>query len=131
MTISFTVYGTPIPKGSTRAFLCGGKINTVNANAKTKAWQHAVSITARGHAPAELLTGAVTVEIGFYLPRPKTVKRKLPTVPPDLDKLIRCILDALTGIIFKDDAQVTGIMAIKGYAENGMERAEIEIWEGR
>ena len=53
----------------------------------------------------------------FYLEKPKTVKRDAPTVPPDLDKLLRS-LDSLTGIIWEDDALVTKITAFKKYASD-------------
>ena len=36
---------------------------------------------------------------------------------PDTDKLIRAILDALTGIIYKDDSQVDAIHVTKKWAD--------------
>jgi Holliday junction resolvase RusA-like endonuclease len=36
---------------------------------------------------------------------------------PDLDKLVRAILDSLTGVVWRDDAQVVDIVARKVYAE--------------
>jgi Holliday junction resolvase RusA-like endonuclease len=36
---------------------------------------------------------------------------------PDLDKLIRAILDALTGVVWRDDGQVVDIVASKVYAD--------------
>jgi len=54
------------------------------------------------------------------MPRGKTVKREMPTVPPDLDKLIRAINDSATDAgIIEDDSQVIEIVAYKFYeAEN-------------
>ena len=49
--------------------------------------------------------------------KPKTVTRSYPSVPPDLDKLIRAALDALTAIAYRDDAQVTEIRAAKCYGD--------------
>jgi Holliday junction resolvase RusA-like endonuclease len=49
--------------------------------------------------------------------KPKTVNRQMPTVPPDLDKLIRAVLDGLTGVAYKDDGQVVRISAVKIYAQ--------------
>jgi len=56
----------------------------------------------------------------FFMPRGKTVKRELPTVPPDLDKLIRAINDSATDAgVIEDDSQVVEILAYKFYeAEN-------------
>ena len=39
----------------------------------------------------------------------------MPWVKPDLDKLIRAVLDGLTGVAYVDDAQVTLISASKSY----------------
>jgi Holliday junction resolvase RusA-like endonuclease len=47
--------------------------------------------------------------------KPRTVKREHPTVPPDLDKLIRAVLDGLTAIAYVDDSQVVEIYAKKIY----------------
>jgi Holliday junction resolvase RusA-like endonuclease len=49
--------------------------------------------------------------------RPRTVTRQEPTVPPDLDKLVRGVLDALTAIAYRDDAQVTRLTASKAYGD--------------
>jgi Holliday junction resolvase RusA-like endonuclease len=51
----------------------------------------------------------------FIMPRPKTVKRAQPSVAPDLDKLTRAAMDALTSVAYKDDGQVTEIHAMKIY----------------
>jgi Holliday junction resolvase RusA-like endonuclease len=39
-----------------------------------------------------------------------------PIGKPDVDKLCRSVMDALTGIAYKDDAQVTSLTAVKIYA---------------
>jgi crossover junction endodeoxyribonuclease RusA len=36
--------------------------------------------------------------------------------PPDVDKLLRAVFDALTGIVWDDDAQVTKVEATKCFA---------------
>jgi Holliday junction resolvase RusA-like endonuclease len=59
--------------------------------------------------------GAMKVTLLFIMPRPKTVKRAEPSVAPDLDKLVRAALDALTSVAYEDDGQVTEIHAIKIY----------------
>lgn len=72
-----------------------------------------------GRAPFE---GPVHVETRFLLERPKSVpvkKRPQPTAKPDLDKLARAVGDALTGVCWKDDAQVVAWLASKDYAPSG------------
>ena len=41
----------------------------------------------------------------------------LPDRAPDLDKLVRAALDALTGIVFGDDGQVCELYAHKLYGD--------------
>jgi len=59
--------------------------------------------------------GAVKVEAVFYLTRKRTVTRDLPTVPPDVDKLTRALLDACKAV-WGDDSQVVRLEVSKKYA---------------
>lgn len=67
----------------------------------------------------------LTLAIGFEIPKswPKWKQQAAldktiaPTGKPDLDNIIKSIKDGLNGIVWKDDAQVTGVMAFKYYAE--------------
>ncbi len=61
---------------------------------------------------------AIHITLVFIMRKPKTVTRDFPTVAPDLDKLVRAVLDGLTAIAYRDDAQVTDIRAHKVYGEN-------------
>jgi crossover junction endodeoxyribonuclease RusA len=69
----------------------------------------------------------------FQLPYPTSSIRKyqmgwLPhTKKPDVDKLMRALLDALTGIVWKDDSQVCYATVNKVYAWSGSPGAEIII----
>lgn len=120
--IAFTVYGTPIPKGSTRAFMPkGARFPIVTAdNAKTKPWQEAIvaaAVEARnGGTP---IAEPVTLYAIFYLPRPKSAPRRVvyPAKKPDLDKLVRTLKDGLTRAgIYHDDGQVITVHAHKCFA---------------
>lgn len=67
------------------------------------------------------LQGPVELDIVFYLERPKSIRiqdRPEPIVPPDIDKLVRGVADALTiAEIYEDDSQVVKLTAIKSYAD--------------
>jgi Holliday junction resolvase RusA-like endonuclease len=67
----------------------------------------------------------VSVVLDFYLERPASIpkKRTFIVVKPDLDKLVRSTLDALTGTVFLDDAQVVELNVRKHYGVP--ERAEV------
>lgn len=63
--------------------------------------------------------GAVFVSLGFAFLRPKSVtekKRPYVTVKPDIDKLARAVLDAMTGVVIRDDAQVVKLEVEKQYS---------------
>ena len=88
-------------------------------------WRSTVALSAR-FAGAKPVDGAIGIEIVFRVRRPKTVKRDYPTVAPDLDKYIRGVLDALTGIAYQDDSQVIDIKAKKVYSD--IAGADIKIF---
>ena len=119
--ISVFVSGAPIPQGSMKHV---GHGRIIHANAKElKAWRDHVGCVVKQYIADEgidILSDdkRYIVSLEFFLRRPKSVskkKRPHPTKKPDLDKLVRAILDSLTGIVWGDDAQVTCINADKGY----------------
>lgn len=134
--IAFTVWGVPQPKGSARAFVPKGWKRPVitSDNKSLRAWEDVIRAELQRivaeiepRARAVIFGAAISVTIVFYLPRPKTAARRwAPMVKPDLSKLIRGAEDALTGIVFKDDAQVVAIHAWKVYAD-GPSRADFQI----
>jgi len=131
--ISFFVLGIPAPKGSARAFFVKkrGRAVITAANAKTRPWEQAIrseAEIARHGAPAS--TSAVRVRAVFRFPRPAGHFRAnspvlRPSAPlahakkPDVDKLARTLLDALSGVLFVDDAQVVRLEAGKRFVEPG------------
>jgi Holliday junction resolvase RusA-like endonuclease len=113
--------GIPQPQGSKNAYRRGNKIVLVEANKNLPAWRRLVTEKLEAaNSSCQPLTGAVSLDVMFFMPRGKTVKREMPTVPPDLDKLIRAINDSATDAgIIQDDSQVIEIVAYKFYeAEN-------------
>jgi crossover junction endodeoxyribonuclease RusA len=111
--LSFRVNGLPAPQGSKRHV---GNGRMIEASKKVGPWRAAV-FEAVASLDFEPFANECSIEIVFYLEKPKTVKRILPTVPPDLDKLIRGLLDALTlAHVWLDDALAVDIAAVKIYA---------------
>lgn len=119
--LTFTVYGQPQPQGSTRAFIPRGWNRPVitTDNKRLKPWRQEVAAVAREQmqdAGADLVPRplAVRVEAQFYFARPKSAKKHQidKTTKPDVEKLARALLDALSGICYEDDAQVSqGVFA--------------------
>lgn len=118
MIRTMRVFGIPQSKGSTRSFNRGGRIVTTSTNRNLRDWSLLVASEAqRQVGSATPMKGPVWVQVEFILPRPKSVKRSRPSVKPDLDKLVRAVLDPLIGIWFVDDAQVVVINAAKRYGD--------------
>jgi Holliday junction resolvase RusA-like endonuclease len=76
-------------------------------------WRSAIATEAK--TAVTELDGAVAIGMVFVVARPKTVKRLLPSVKPDLDKYVRAVMDALTGVAYVDDSQVVSLYAEKVY----------------
>ncbi len=121
---SLEVRGIPKPQGSMRAFVVKGRPIITSSTKGLKVWRDLVALAAQAQAPQELIEGPIHIDLDFRLPKPKAEpkrKRTWPSRRPDLDKLIRAILDALTGIVFRDDSQVIGIYATKDWGVPGVE----------
>ena len=125
--LAFRVIGIPQAQGSARAFMPkGGRFPVVtSSNPKLRGWRHLVS-DAAGRAVADaggqLMTeGPVRVVVEFRLPRPKALgKKDAPhTKAPDVDKALRSCLDAMSGVVYRDDSQVSQVKASKFYAAVG------------
>jgi Holliday junction resolvase RusA-like endonuclease len=128
--LAFTVTGIPQPKGSTRSFVpfawaqqavAAGKSPravTTSDNPEAKGWQQLVREQAQTVAGGTLLVGPVKVAIVFRLPRPVSLPRRVVAHlrKPDLDKLVRLVLDGMRGVIYADDRAVVDLRARKVYA---------------
>ena len=138
MIISFFVPGVPKPAGSKRGFAIPDKqrpgkhrvIITDESGVPGKAWRADCKSYARDAYGGTPLTGAIIAEFVFTLPRPKghygtgknggKLKASAPIAPttrPDTTKLIRAVEDALSGIIWRDDAQIIRQTGVKVYGE--------------
>jgi Holliday junction resolvase RusA-like endonuclease len=129
--IEFFVPGQARPAGSKSAFKNPrtGQLIVTHANPKTKEWMDSVKWHAMKHVGRMcLLTDAICLKLTFLRQRPKgdygtgrndgVLKSSAPLhniKVPDLTKLTRCVEDALTGIIWKDDSQVIAQRTNKRY----------------
>jgi len=111
----FFVKGKPVPQGSMKFIRPGVMIHSRAADLAV--WRADIARNAElsGFKP---VSGGVKVEIDFIFIKPKSANRPFPTVAPDLDKLIRAVLDGLTGVAYEDDSQVILIQATKTYGQN-------------
>ena len=109
------VPGIPVAQGSKNAYRRGERIVLVETAKRLPAWRYQISHAARELNKELIEFDAVRVTLLFMLPQPKKPVRQYPTTKPDIDKLSRAVLDALTGVLYKDDSQVTQLDAQKVY----------------
>lgn len=119
-TISVWVAGTPIAQGSIKAVgstPSGHAILTSTAKG-LKPWRTQIGWALQQQV-TELTAGPVSVGLLFLLPRPKSLPktREIPHVKrPDIDKILRAVLDAMSNVVYHDDSQVNKILVEKRYA---------------
>jgi Holliday junction resolvase RusA-like endonuclease len=113
------VPGTPVPQGSVNNYR--GRI--VGVTPKLRDWRLKIRTATLARHKGDPLDGPITVSLVFQLAPPQRPRWPLPAVKPDLDKLIRAVLDSLSttkqlrGVI-TDDARVVQITAAKTYHGN-------------
>lgn len=121
----FRVSGDPQPQGSMRAFIPKGWGRAVltSSNKKLKSWRADVSdeayISMLGKVKKIEKPYPVSVDVIFCFQKPKSTPKRIlwKTTKPDLDKLIRGLFDAMTGICFEDDSQVHRVSAVKVFGD--------------
>lgn len=115
-TISLTIPGEPIAKPRAKGWF----------NQKTKILHHYYSDKSGIKGYEEYIRetcfklfkrpvdGPVEIEAEFIFPRPKAMiwkKKPMPRVDkitkPDYDNLLKSLTDAMNGVVFRDDGQVT------------------------
>jgi len=130
--LSFFAPGIPAPKGSLDAVPVGRGSRKVYMRAGNQTnqdrWASAIR-NAAGPAwerlavgrfkPGEPYAGRVEVIVQFVIPERPRVHKATDRGAGDLDKLQRCVWDALTGVVYVDDSQVTVSGASKRMAAPG------------
>ncbi len=133
-TITFTVRGLPVPQGSSKAFVVGGRACITSASKGMPAWRHAIA-TAAGYEMAQrpMMLGPLVVEATFWLPRPKSAPKRVvvPSTRPDLDKLARALLDGCTAVLWRDDAQVVDLLVWKRFGDMPGALVQVREWEAK
>lgn len=129
-SVAFFVAGVPAPGGSKKAVpIGGGKVALVDDAKRNGPWRERVAAegqAAMGDGP--LLDGPLALSMRFVVARPKghfgtgknagTVKAsapRWPAVKPDATKLLRAAEDALSGVIWHDDARIVRQFVAKDY----------------
>ena len=134
MEFSFTIFGVPQPQGSMRAFIPKSWHRPIltSDNSKLKPWRQELAqtalVTMRECGAQKAKCGVpVSIALTFYFEKPKSQRKSAlhKTTKPDLDKLLRAVLDALTGIAYEDDAQVCECRVAKAFGSPA--RLEVNV----
>ncbi len=136
--VSFFVRGYAQTKGSTKAFMRPGMRFPVitNDNPKTKEWAKTIQVVAQMSAPdiTELWSGPIALKLIFYMKKPASYPKSRDLwhiKKPDLDKLVRAVGDALTGVIYTEDSHVVEIVTAKHYSNLPGVWIEVKHLEGQ
>jgi Holliday junction resolvase RusA-like endonuclease len=125
--IMFTVYGHPVAKGRPR-FSTRGKFPVAYTPEKTKTYESEVGMMAKvAMGASKALEGALEAFIYVTFPVPASYSKKRTeaclndfekhTKRPDLDNVIKSVIDGMDKIVFDNDSQITSIHATKVYGE--------------
>jgi len=133
--IKFAIKGDPKSKQRPIFSNKNGKVRVFTGKS-TSSFENLVKMHAQKHIDKPF-DCAVGIHIKFFLHRPKYLMWKTKPMPaiynprrPDLDNLIKSVVDGLNGVAFKDDAQIVSMQAEKMYhSGEGGSRTEIEIWK--
>jgi len=128
--IKFVIMGTPVAKGRPRLSRYGTYTPKM-----TKDYEALVIESYRSQVKNGYTEEPIEIDLLFCFEIPKSYskKRRLDiqsgkekyTKKPDIDNLIKSILDGLNGVAFKDDNQVINVTAKKVYSD--IARVEVEI----
>lgn len=125
--------GVPVAKGRPRL----GRYGTYTPK-KTQEYEEYVKMCwVAKYGSIQPSEQSLEVNIVFYMPIPKSYSKKQRaeilsgrlkhTKKPDIDNLIKSVLDALNGIAYSDDSKIIKVAAEKQYSEKP--RTEIQISE--
>jgi len=63
----------------------------------------------------------------FHRPKSAPKSRIFPVVKPDLDNVVKLVIDALSGVVYPDDNQICRFEAFKAYCKDG-DIPHIDVW---
>lgn len=123
----FTFEIEPVPQLRPRVSSRGGYVRVYDPPKVANFKRILRSLAVNQYARPPLL-GPLSVSLTFYRPVQKSIsqterERRLsneskPVVKPDTDNYIKSTLDALTGVLWHDDAQIVKITGGKRYSDH-------------
>lgn len=84
-------------------------------------WANRIALAAHAAPPPGLFEGPLALQLVFFRTRPKSLSKRViwPLTRPDTENMIKGLADALEGIVYRDDAQLVMLAAVKRFAAHG------------
>lgn len=136
MKIGFTVYAEPVAQGRPKFTTIGGHARAYDPK-KSSDYKQYIALAASQAILQEPLQGALSLSLRIYRSMPKSFSKKSqeraeagiirPITKPDTDNYVKCVKDALKGIVWQDDSQVVAYKEPFGKYYSIRPRIEIEV----
>lgn len=138
MTICFNIPGKPFGKQRPKFTRRGGFPHAVTPK-ETVVYENLVKLSYKEQEGNKRFPDTAMIEVSitayYDIPKSTSKKRKAlmvegklrPTKKPDADNICKCILDALNGIAYHDDAAVVTATISKRYSDRP--HVEVVMWE--
>lgn len=116
MPLTFTLAGHPQGKGRARAFVRGGHVGHYTPE-KTRSYEGMIREAATTEMAGRTPTPEpveVTLTAFFDVPKSFSKRKRAaalgnnikPAKKPDIDNIIKAFVDAMNGVVFRDDCQI-------------------------
>lgn len=124
--LKMTIFGEPTPKGRPKVAM-RGKFPQVYTPKQTRDAEESFLAQIIKQRPEKPITEAIKITIDFYKAKPKSMPKKVVhwTKKPDLDNMVKLVLDAMNKVFFIDDSQIIELNCRKKYDE--VPRTEVII----
>lgn len=127
MTVTFDVLGEPRGKGRPRFSRSGPYVRTYTP-AETAAYENLIRLAyQQAHGPLFDKSKPLSLHLWIYMKIPESASktRKLqmirgeirPTKKPDIDNVLKAVLDGLNTVAYHDDVQIVQICAQKFFSD--------------
>jgi Holliday junction resolvase RusA-like endonuclease len=133
VSIYVLIPGEPCAQGRPRMAVVGGHARAFDP-AKSRSWKGAARVAMEAARQTPILDGPIAVELLFVHSCPRTDYRKREPMPrrwrdkqPDAENCVKAALDAATGILWRDDAQIARLVVnqVTGAQD---ESPRVEMW---
>lgn len=118
--VNATIETEPVAKGRPKTMFRNGKAWTYTPT-KTKDTESIIrTLVLQQIKEAYPAYTPIALTVTFYRTRSQYAPKEdiMPVRKPDLDNLLKTVLDSLNGIAFADDAQITTIHTSKRWSDN-------------